>query len=272
MPAPFLPYYTAVADRIVLFLAGRRVAVEQRFPGSDNLVFRRHAPGAGADTWIHIDDRDDLIAWARQYAVGLHAHIRSEKRGAWFVIDIDSRERPLEMARLAAIHTFDVLTAQGIAPLVTFSGSDGFHVMWDVPRLGKTSDAALWELERAVVRSVACEVERLLRDDPAARPIREAVGAGQPLITTSSADREHVQALLFDEYILKDNANFRVPFSIHPHTGLASVPLDRAHLATFTPEEASPKAVAAQWPTTPLPRHTLRQVRQMLEAWRLRGC
>lgn len=77
-----------------------------------------------------------------------------------------------------------------------------------------------------MVRSVACNVERRLGDDPVAEPIREAVGKDHPAITTGSADRENPNALLFDEYILKDNANFRVPYSIHPRTGLVNVPLN----------------------------------------------
>ena len=41
MPAKYLDYYTRVADRIVPFLQGRQVAIEQRFPGSRDLVYRR---------------------------------------------------------------------------------------------------------------------------------------------------------------------------------------------------------------------------------------
>ncbi|MGH2613758.1 MAG: hypothetical protein ACRDJC_00825 [Thermomicrobiales bacterium] len=272
MPAKFLDYYTTVADRILPFVQGRQVAVEQRFPGTKKLVFRRHTGGRGDDTWIRIADRDALIALARQYTEGLHAHIRSEDRGAWFVIDIDSRELPTEMAQIAAGHAADVLAEQGLEPLVKFSGSDGFHLMWDAPDLDGIADSELWELERAVVRSVTCEVERRLRDDPAAAPIRDAVGAGNPLITTGSADRDNPNALLFDEYILKDNANFRLPYSIHPRTGLVNVPLSREQLTSFRPEDAEPKVVAAGWPEVGLPSHSLADVRRALNVWREDGC
>ena len=82
-------------------------------PASKEIVYRRHTGGSGDDTWIRIADRDALLDWARQHAVGLHAHIRSEDRGAWFVIDIDSRNLPTEMAQRAAIHAADVLAEQG---------------------------------------------------------------------------------------------------------------------------------------------------------------
>jgi DNA primase len=272
MAAKYLDYYTSVADRMLPFLQGRQVAIEQRFPRSKGLVYRRHTGGTGDDTWIRIADRDTLLDLARQHTVGFHAHIRSEDRGSWFVIDIDSRVLPTKMAQRAAIHAADVLEEQEIDPLVKFSGSDGFHLMWDVPDLGDLDDAALWELERAVVRAVACQVERRLTMDPEASLIRETVGPGNPAITTGSADRDNPNALLFDQYILKDNANFRVPFSIHPATGLVAAPLSRSQLASFRESDASPEAVAADWREISLPRQTIGEVQRALEAWRADGC
>jgi DNA primase len=272
VPGEFYDYYARVADRILPFLRGRQIAIEQRFPDTERIIYRRHAPGAGDDTWIRIADTNDLLQWARQYAVGFHGHIRSEDRGAWFVIDIDSRDLSTEMARIAAIHAADVLTEQGLEPLVKFSGSDGYHLMWDAPDLNAISDAELWELARAVVRAVACEVERRLAADPAANPIRAAVGAGKPAIATGNADRENADALLFDEFILKDNANFRLPYSVHPGTGLVAVPLTREQLATFHPKDANPDAVAAKWPALPLPVHAIADVRRALQAWHDEGC
>jgi hypothetical protein len=144
--------------------------------------------------------------------------------------------------------------------------------MWDVPNLDNLEDDDLWELERAVVRAVACEVERRLASDPEAAMIWDTVGAGNPAITTGSADRDNPNALLFDEYILKDSANFRVPYSIHPATGLVAAPLSRSQLAEFLPEHASPEAVAADWPALSLPRHTVADVQRALAAWHEDGC
>src|SRR5918993_1106967 len=262
MAAKYFDYYTTVADRMLPFLRGRQIAIEQRFPRSKELVYRRHTAGIGDDTWIRIGDRAALLDWARQHAVGLHAHVRSEDRGAWFVIDIDSRVLPTEMAQRAAIHAADILEEQGINALVKFSGSDGFHLMWDVPDLGDLEDEALWELERAVVRAVACEVERRLADDPGASLVWDTVGAGKQAITTGSADRENSNALLFDQYILKDSANFRVPYSIHPATGLVAAPVSRSQLAAFRPEDASPEAVASDWPAVGLPQYTIEAVQR----------
>jgi hypothetical protein len=272
VPGKYLDYYMRMADRVVPYLQGRQNAIEQRFPGSPQIVYRRHTGEKGDDTWIRISDKETLLNWVRQYAEGVHAHIRSEDRGAWFVVDIDSRELPTEMARLAAAHAADVLAAQGLEPLVKFSGSDGYHLMWDVPELGDMRDDELWEMERAVVRAVAREVERRLAEDPAAEPIRAAVGNGKPAITTGSADRVNPNALLFDQFILKDNANFRVPYTIHPKSGLVAVPLTRDQLSTFKPEDASPEAVATGWPQVALPQYSVEDVRKALAFWESDGC
>jgi len=272
MSARYFDYYAKVADRMLPFLEGRQVAIEQRFPPSKRIVYRRHTGGTGEDTWIRIADRDALLDWARQHAVGFHAHVRSEDRGAWFVIDIDSRVLPTEMAQRAALHALDILAEQGINTLVKFSGSDGFHLMWDVPDLVDLEDESLWQLERSVVRAVACKVERRLAGDPEASLIWETVGTGNQAITTGSADRENPNALLFDEYILKDSANFRVPYSIHPATGLVATPLSRSQLAAFRPEDASPEAVATHWSAVTLPRHSVDDIQKALGVWHSDGC
>jgi DNA primase len=123
MPGRFFDYYRQVADKIVPFLRGRRVVIEQRFPGSKKIVYRRHAAGADAGDWIRIDSAESLVEWARQYAEAFHAHVRAEDDGAWFVLDIDSRELPTEAAQLGAIYATDVLAEQGLEPLVKFSGA-----------------------------------------------------------------------------------------------------------------------------------------------------
>ena len=272
MPGKYYSYYQQVADRMAPYLGGRRVSIEHRYPGSPHIVFRRHPSGADTTQWIFIDEPQQIVDWVWQYAEGFHGHVRAEDGSAWFVLDIDARSLPLAMARLATEYAAGVLEKQGLAPLAKFSGSNGFHLMWNVPDCQELSDAALWEIEQRVVTAVACEVERLLEADGAAEPIRTAVGPDKPLITTSSADREQRDGLLFDQLILKDNAPFRVPFSVHPKSGLVSVPLSMEALATFDPATATPEAVAQEWPAPPVPDYSLQQVRDALGVWEADGC
>jgi len=272
VPGKYFDYYNRIADRILPFLSGRHIAIEQRFPGSAQIVYRRHSGRHNGDNWIRIEDAQALSDWAFQYAEAFHANLRSEDRGAWFVIDVDSRDLPLEMGRLAARHARDVLAEQNLAPLVKFSGSDGFHLMWDVPDLEGTVDEQLWETERAVVRAVACEVERRLDADPTAAPIRAAVGDGKRLIATGSADRENADAILFDEFILKENANFRVPYSVHPQTGLVAVPITSEALPIFVADLARPEIVVDTDESFSMPRYRLPDIERALDVWHERGC
>ena len=122
------------------------------------------------------------------------------------------------------------------------------------------------------MRAVACEVERRLETDDRAGPIREAVGDGKPLITTGSADRDNPHALLFDQFILKENANFRVPYSIHPTTGLAAIPVRHKDLDTFDPDQATPEKVVASPARETLPRSSIADVRKAVAAWKSNSC
>lgn len=270
MAPPYVGYYEAVAERMLPFLRGRKVAVEQRYPKSAGPIYRRHEGTGEARNWIAIREVEDVVRWARQYAVAFHAHLKPEGPGCWFALDIDSRALPTEMAQLAALHAWDVLAEQDLATLVKFSGSDGFHLMWEIPDLRGLGGKSIWDVERAVVVAVAREVEARLAEDPIAGPIREATGPDGRLIATSSQDEAHKNALLFDAHILKPNVNLRVPFSLHAGSGLVALPLDREGLATFDQATAEPVRVATGAGTVEMPRNDLAAVKRALKVWERR--
>jgi hypothetical protein len=262
-------YYAAVAERMVPFLVGRKLAVEQRFRAGERPVYRRHEGTGGARKWIEVRTADDVVRWAKQRAVAFHAHLKPEGSGAWFLLDIDSRALPTEMARLGASHALDVIEEAGLRALVKFSGSDGFHLMWEMPDLRALGRRDLWDFERAVVEAIARRVEARLAADRRAAPIRAAVGPGAPLISTNSQLEDPVEraALLFDKLILKANANARVPYSLHPASGLVSVPLDRAGLERFDEAMAAPEVVAVDDRRWEMPRNGVAEVKRALAGW-----
>jgi hypothetical protein len=262
-------YYAAVAERILPFLVGRKLAVEQRFRAGERPIYRRHE-GSGAERrWIEVREAADVVRWARQRVVAFHAHLRSDGESAWFFLDIDSRALSLEMARLGALHALDVIEEAGLRALVKFSGSDGFHVMWEMPNLTGLGKRDLWEFERDVVQSIAEQVELRLADDPRAAPIRAAVGPDAPLVSTNSQLEDPVEraALLFDKLILKENANARVPYSLHPASGLVSLPLDRTGLERFDEAMASPETVVADERRWEMPRNSVADMTRALQRW-----
>ncbi|HEY8447775.1 MAG TPA: hypothetical protein VIL01_11785 [Thermomicrobiales bacterium] len=261
-------YYTTVAERMLPFLSGRKVAVEQRFRDGQ-AVYRRHA-GHGKDRRpIRIETTDDIVRWAKQHVLAFHGHIKPEGPGAWFFLDIDSRELPTEMARIGALHALDLITEQRLQALVKYSGSDGFHLMWEMPDLRKLGRRSLWDFEQALVEALAARVGERLETDERAAPIRDAVGPDGPLVVTNALreDPKERAALLFDKLILKPNANARVPYSLHVATGLVSVPLTSDELETFDESLAEPERVAADERRWTMPRNDVAEVQRALEAW-----
>lgn len=263
MPGPYYDYYRGVAAEMVPFLTGRHVAVEQRFRGAKSATYRRHVQIHGRQQWIEISSPDDIVDWARQYAVAFHAHLKPEGPGCWFVLDIDARELPLVMAQIAALHTLDILAEHELSALVKFSGSNGFHLMWNIPSLRGLGNRTIWDLERAMVRALAQRVAPRLAADDRAEPLRKAVGDA-PLIATSSQDHANRAAMLFDEYILKSNVNVRVPYSIHAGSGLVAAPISRDHLAEFDLAMAQPEYVLANIHSVHMPQHDLVALRPLL--------
>ena len=262
-------YYERVADRMLPFLTGRKLAIEQRFKPEEPPVYRRHEGRGDERHWISITSSADIVRWAKQRAVAFHAHLKPEGSGAWFFLDIDSRDLSLEMAQIGAIHVLDVIERAGLHALVKFSGSDGFHLMWEMPSLQRLGRLDLWTFERSIVEAISVQVERRLNDDPRAQPIRDAVGPDAPLVTTNSQIEAASQrgALLFDKLILKPNANARVPYSLHPASGLVSSPLSREELEGFTAALAEPDRVVADLREWTLPVVEIGTIKEALAHW-----
>jgi hypothetical protein len=255
---------------MVPFLTGRKLAVEQRFREGEKPVYRRHEGTGTERRWIAIREPADVVRWAKQRAVAFHGHLKPEGPGAWFFLDIDSRELSLEMGRVGALHSLDVIEGAGLKALVKFSGSDGFHLMWEMPDLRALGKKDLWDFEREVVQAIADRVEQRLEGDPRADEIRAAVGEGARLVSTNSQleDRVERAALLFDKLILKENANARVPYSLHPASGLVSLPLDRVGLERFEEAMAAPEVVAVDERRLELPKNGVGEVKRALAEWR----
>lgn len=209
------------------------------------------------------------MTWARRHAIAFHAYIKADGPGTWFFLDIDSRELPTEMARLGVLHALDLVDEQGLACLVKFSGADGFHLLWSMPDADTFGSRGLWAFEQAIVQALADQVNLRLGGDPRAQPIREAVGPDGPLVTTNALreDPRERAALLFDKLILKPSANARVPFSLHPATGLSSVPLTRGELESFTEALAEPERVVSDRRTWQIPDNPVDAVKRALAAW-----
>jgi hypothetical protein len=261
-------YYEAVAPYMVPFLAGRKVAVELQYNWDSKPTYRRHEGKGEERRWIEIDSVEQIVAWVRRKAIAFHAHLEANDGSVTFFLDIDSRNRSTEMARIGAIHALDLIHDAGLDALVKYSGSDGYHLMWAFPADKIDEIGDVWAFQRDLVEALADQVELRLELDPRAEPIRAAVGAGESLVTTSSADRSNRQALLFDKLILKSNANGRIPYSLHATTLRSSVPLTQEELLHFRWQQSFPGPVAKRAHRVDLPVVTVAQAADALDRWR----
>jgi len=225
--------------QVLPFLAGRKVAIEQKF--DEVAMYRRHPKGQ-TNRWIYIDERSEVIEWASKHAWSFHPHIRGRDNW-WFVIDIDGRgdSFDIDLIRDVAVVMAGIFDLRGMQYLVKYSGNRGFHFMWEwamggVSLRGKNR----WDEAKSIASIFRNELEKRLSEESVlASKLREIVGSGCPFTLTNSQETECKDAVLIDVNILHVNANIRSPFSVHPKTGLVSIPLRGAKgLRSFIKEEA----------------------------------
>jgi DNA primase len=231
----YTEYYDAIADRILPFLAGRKVACKQFFDGQE--IFRRHYDGR---RWIYIRDAQDLHRWAEWHTWAFFPHLKAEGPGVWFVLDIDRRTLPLKLAAHAALTCVDILEEKDITYLLKYSGNDGFHILWNFTSTGRAlGGVPIWDFQEKVVDRLRDEVEARLKGSRKAQEFRKLLEPDEPFIVTNAQEREHRNCLLFDKLILKNKAQIRAPFSLHEKSLLVSLPLSKEALPSFDPQEAT---------------------------------
>lgn len=248
-------YYTAVADKILPFFRGRRVAVRHTF--DHGTVFRRHptspklrGTGRSNRRWITIEDRDTLLEIVRQHGYEFFPHLEGE-HDLWFALDIDIRSIPLKLGVVAVQITLDILEERGVKYLLTFSGGNGFHIRWafvsaDAPR-------NTWASLRAIVRNLQEETERRLQTSPHRAAFYQHIPKGDPITEANAMDTAAQHSILFDELILKPQATIRAPFSVHMTHRWTAIPVDSTRLETFSPARDAAMAKAKAHPSVRLP-------------------
>lgn len=238
MPPKWLITYWAKAAAATLpFLKYRKVAVQQVF--DQNIIYRRHGDKGLPDKtgWIQIKNIKDIQAWANLHAYSFHSHLHGEK-DTWFVMDIDGRrDNIFPLTRIVAYELSKLLTKQGIKSLIKFSGHRGFHFLWS---LGKVTPN--WLRLRKQLRQYVAELNPILEKNYSAQ-FRKYIPRSLPILATSSTDKALTKCILVDEQIIHKNGMIRSPYSIHPSTGLVSVPLASTQLLRFNPASAAPSRV-----------------------------
>lgn len=258
-----LAYYEAVADKLLPFLRGRRVAVRHMFDHTP--VFRRHPTpllrklrGAGPTSlaawpeprWIYVPNKRVLLEIVRQHGYEFFPHLEGRK-DFWFALDIDVRAVPLPLGKVVVRTVLDVLDERKVKYLLTFSGGNGFHVRWAFLPSGLPRQK--WQFLRTIVRNIQQETESRLQTSVQRDAFYQHVPKDDPITELNAVDKESQHSVLLDELILKRQATIRAPFSLHTQRRWVAIPLESRRLEAFLPATDAVMDTARRYSRVRLP-------------------
>ncbi len=165
----------------------------------------------------------------------------AEMRKEWdVIIDIDAKAK-IEHAKIAAKCVCEILKDYGITPTVKFSGRRGFHIGISAEALPKRVNFQhISKLYPGLLRTIANFVREKTKEIILDELIKFEGGVASLVKTVGEVSE--LSAFSFVE-IEKDwgvRHLFRMPFSLHQKTFLASIPVALKKLEKFSPEQAKP--------------------------------
>lgn len=231
-----LDYWEAIGDVLLPFLQEREITIEQVF--GTNVIYRRH-PKGGTQEFIYIDTKKEILEWGYKHTYSFHPYICPLKADGkcWFVLDIDPKESGIEFKNVKQIAQLatSFFREKGYNFLMKFCGKNGVHFLWAWDK--KVSENILFETNKNIIKLLIMYLLdtnlgfTISTSDANMR--HELLSKGKNIVEPDSAD------IILDAKILHHHGNIRSPFSIHPATGLVSVPLGDfyVNLEEFKPEE-----------------------------------
>ncbi len=231
-----LNYWQKVALVTLPFLQKREITIEQVF--GNNVIYRRHPKGGGQD-FIYIQSKRDILDWGYKHTYSFHPYIcpLNTKGACWFVLDVDPKLSGVkfDVVRELALFSADFFNKLGLKYLVKFCGKNGFHFLWAWDK--RIVEKRLFEINKGVIKKLLLSLfdtnlgVSISTSDANMR--EELLAAGYNVKEVERAD------VVLDAKILHHHGNIRSPFSIHPATGLVSVPLEQGYVTVkeFVPEK-----------------------------------
>lgn len=166
-----------------------------------------------------------------------------ELRSGWdFIIDIDAKAK-LEHSKAAALVVISFLKEFGITPTVKFSGRRGFHIGISGEAFPKKIDfSEISQLYPEAPRAMAGFIREKI-SDRLMDLLVEAEGGVAALMKTADAKTLSPYEFIDIEKEWGNRHLFRMPYSLHEKTWLASVPLSEKQLKGFEPAQAKPESI-----------------------------
>jgi len=259
-----IDYYDQTADLILPYLYDRKIGIRQIFKGE--VIYRRHPPAGGADKvhWIYIKEKKDLLFWVKWHGWSYFPHLDGEDN-LWFAMDIDRRKVNFRGVKIASDFMAKLLDELKIKYLVKFSGSNGFHFLWQYKKPLKTSFTHPWQFEHKTIEFLQTEIEKRLQKSKYKSHFYKFLKSSDPITFRSANDPKNDRSILIDEFILKQKATIRAPYSLHEKTKLVSVPIKPSQILNFNPQsDGDPQKIMKEKPKFDLPYNNAQKIYNLI--------
>jgi DNA primase catalytic subunit len=179
--------------------------------------------------------------WSNPMALGpeLRNSDLDELRTGWdLIIDLDASVK-LEHARIVAVCIVDFFKEYGITPTVKFSGRRGFHIAVAKNAFPQEVNFSFLskrypDITRTIIRFIKEKIKERVLDEL----IKLEGGVAELMKLTNEKDVDPYKFVDVEEN-WGNRHLFRMPYSLHMKTGLASVPIMLFKLKNFEPEQAA---------------------------------
>jgi len=161
----------------------------------------------------------------------------NELRSGWdFILDIDSKY--IDYSKVMVKEIIKLLKFHGVNNFaIKFSGSKGFHIIipWkSFPK--KINEQSTSDLFPSWPRTVLKYIGERVKDSLARELTRITLGPGAEYVRDHDASKEVIPDLI----LVSPRHLFRMPYSLHEKTALASVVLTEEELDKFDLKDADP--------------------------------
>lgn len=165
----------------------------------------------------------------------------SNLRKAWdLIIDIDAKAK-VEHAKIACKTICDFLKDFGIKPTVKFSGRRGFHIGIAAEALPKKINfKEVSKLYPELFKTIVEFIREKTKDKILEELIKYEGGVASLIKTVEKVSELSAFSFIEIEKDWSTRHMFRMPFSLHHKTFLASIPIDVKKILDFKLEHAKP--------------------------------
>ncbi len=230
-----IKHWEKYAHKVLNYLKERPVTIEQVF--DKKIIYRRYSTRKKTKL-VFIDSVEEIIEWARRHTYAFHPYICSPLQTAkcWYVLDIDPEEEvDFAITKQITKVAVEFLSQYFDKYLLKFCGKNGFHFIAD---LDERSQEKVFLLNKQLSLKVARHVASYILDNKTDVSIDLTSKEEKEEFTTIRSKLKAKNVIYFDTRIFHRFANIRSVYSIHPMTGLFSVPVTLETIENFKIEDA----------------------------------